>query len=170
MSLFRRYDLIESPQELLIIRRRVRNLSNAIVYLVGFLLWYIVLEAQANSAQNELIYIFYLFPLLFISRIIKSIKSLIIRDKISFNFKLGDLIINDQRRAKLSNINCVIVDYDNKLDIQQCSLELQTSDEANIILDKSDAGMNKEVIETAKSIASFLKVPIQDLHPYEEKL
>lgn len=170
MSLFRRYDLIESPQELIVIRRRIRNLSNAIIYIVAFILWYVVLEAQKTSVQNELIYIFYLFPLLFIPRIIKSIKSSIITDKISFNSKLGDLIINDQRRAKLSNINGVIVDYDNKLDIQQCSLELQTSGESNIILDKSDAGMNKEVIETAKSIASFLKVPVQDLHPYEEKL
>lgn len=168
MSFLKRYDVTEKIDELIIVRGRIRQLVNSIIYLTIVFVWYSVLMGQNPNFDNPLMYLFFVAPFFLVPTIVKSVKNTISPDKIEFNAKLGDLIINDRRRAKLSSITKVIVDYSISNERSECTLELVVEGQRNIIIDQSDAGFNKEVIKTAKRIGAFLKIPAEDLKPVEK--
>lgn len=170
MSFFNRYLLTKSSTQLIIIRSRNRQILNSVVYIGVIAIWYMALFIQNPKKENLLIYLFYIAPLLMLPVVFRSIKNSVRPDIFKFDKHLGELLINDIRQAKLSDITKVIVDYPNKQDIEECTLELEVSGQSNLKIDRSDAGFNNEVIRTAESIAEFLDVKAIDRHPHNRKI
>lgn len=170
MKLLNRYEFSQSPTELIIVLGRNRHILNSLIYIAVIVVWYLVLFNQNPRTDNSLIYLFYLAPLLILPTVFKSLKNSFKPDIFKFDKSLGDFTVNDLRCANLSGITKVIVDYPNKLDIEECTLELVIEGQSNVKIDKSDASSNAEVIRTAKRIADFLNIAVADRHPYDKKI
>lgn len=144
MNFLKGYEVNESKEMLTLIPGRQRQIFNSVIYLFLIFFWYSMLSKQHSNFDNPLIYLFYLVPLLMLKTVIHSVKNSISPDVFKFNAELDELSINDRRRAKLTNVTKVIVDYPNKHDIEQCTLELEIEGQSNMKIDQSDAGSTKK--------------------------
>ncbi len=167
--MFKRYQLIQTESELTLKKSQKRQTLNLIVYLILIIGWYAgIFNQNVNAAENQVIYLFYLAPLLLLPKLVRFARNSLSTETFTFNLTTKGLSHNSKLIATLHDIQKVVVGYE-KGEIEECTLELLTNRE-KIIIDKTDASLNKEVIETAKQLSRFLRVSVEDKHPYIEKL
>ncbi|KYG76076.1 MULTISPECIES: hypothetical protein [Roseivirga] len=165
-----RYNISDTDTEFVITKNPTRAKTNFYISVLILVIWYAVLINNHKSDVSSLIYLFYLLPLLVIPRIFKYLKGGISPIKIIFSKKQKTIKVPYHKEVDFGDVQKVVIDYPNTFDTQECTLNLILSDGKRIEIDKTDASLNSEVIQAGKSISRLLGVPIEDKHPYEEKL
>lgn len=168
--MLRRYLISDTDAEFVITKNPARAKANFYIIVLIVIVWYAAIIGSHKDQTSNLVYLFYLAPLLFIPRGLKYLKVGVSSVKIIFSKTRKTIDIPDKGLVEFKAIRKVVIDYPNKNEIDECCLNLILLDGRKIEIDRSDANSNSEVIQTAKSIAQILGVTVEDKHPYEEKL
>lgn len=168
--MLKRYLISDTDTEFVITKNPARAKANFYIMVLLVIVWYAVIIGSHKSQTSNLVYLFYLAPLLLLPQGFKYLNGGISHIKITFSRSLKTIDIHGKELISFNAVKGVVIDYPNKNEIDECSLNLILLDGRRIEIDRSDANFNSEVIQTAKSIAQILGVTVEDKHPYEEKL
>ena len=168
--MIKRYLISNTDTDLIITKNPARAKANLYLLISFVVVWYAAIIGSHKSTTTDLVYLFYFVPLLLVPQVLKHFNGGISNFKIIFSRINRTIDINRKELIQFESVKKVVIDYPNKYQIDMCTLNLVLLDERRIEIDRSDANFNSEVIQTAKSIAQIIAVPVEDKHPYIEKL
>ncbi|NVJ45703.1 MAG: hypothetical protein HWE07_01205 [Cytophagia bacterium] len=166
----KRYLISETDTDLVITKNPGRAKANFYITFLLVIVWYAAIIGSHKTSASNFVYLFYLAPLLLIPQGYKYLNGGFSPIKITFSKKLKTIDLPGKELIDFNSVKKVVIDYPNKYQIEECTLNLDLLEGREIEIDRSDASFNSEVIQTAKIIAQILGVPVEDKHPYIEKL
>lgn len=168
--MLKRYLISDTDAEFAITKNSARAKANFYIMVLLVIVWYAAVIGSHKSQTSNVVYLFHLVPILLIPRGLKYLKVGFSSVKIIFSKNTKTIDTPDKGLVEFKAIRKVVIEYPNKNEIDECSLNLILLDGRRIEIDRSDANFNSEVIQTAKSIAQILGVTLEDNHPYKEQL